>query len=119
MGTTPHPTAIRFVEDDHLLEITFSDDVTHEYRTEILRGYCPCAHCQGHGSMPHDWNELRREPEVLISDISQVGNYAICIAWEDGHNTGVYSFEILRQIAEEPSEVLGDYPPEQMDDVDW
>jgi len=111
--TTPHPTEIRFNEDARLLEITFSDDREYEYPTPILRGYCPCAHCQGHGSLPHTFNPIDHESEIVVSDISQVGAYAICIAWADGHNTGVYSFEMLRQIAEDPDELLEDYPPDE------
>ncbi|MFB6371558.1 MAG: gamma-butyrobetaine hydroxylase-like domain-containing protein, partial [Bradymonadaceae bacterium] len=110
---TPHQTEIRFIEDERLLKITFSDGEQYDYETPILRGYCPCAHCQGHGSMPHKFNKIRNESAIVIDDISQVGAYAICIAWADGHNTGVYSFEMLRQIANEPEEILEDYPPEE------
>ena len=114
MGVTPHPTQIRFDEDQKLLTITFSDGAEHEYRTAVLRGYCPCAHCQGHGSLPHRWNPVDDESQIAISDVSQVGSYAICIAWEDGHNTGVYSFDMLRTIAEDPDSILEDYPPEEL-----
>lgn len=116
MGVTPHPTEIRFDEEEKRLTIAFSDGEEHEYRTALLRGYCPCAHCQGHGSLPHKWNPIHHESEIVISDISQVGNYAICIAWEDGHNTGVYSFEMLRKIAKEPESLLEDYPPDDLSD---
>lgn len=112
MPPNPHPTEIRFVEDENLLVIEFSDGVEHEYRTEHLRGYCPCAHCQGHGSAPYDWNPPSSEAAISVADISQVGNYAICIAWEDGHSTGVYAFDLLRKMAEEPEEVMADFPPD-------
>jgi len=116
MGVTPHPTEIRFDDDQKVLTVAFSDGAEYQYRTAILRGYCPCAHCQGHGSLPHVWNPIRDESAITVSDISQVGNYAICIAWEDGHNTGVYSFEMLRTIAEDPGELLEDYPPDDLSD---
>ena len=112
MGLHPHPTEIRFNAEERLLKMTFSDDVSHDYPTPILRGYCPCAHCQGHGSMPHKWNPPSSEAAIRIADVTQVGAYAICIAWEDGHNTGVYSFEMLRRMIEEPREIFEDYPPE-------
>lgn len=114
MGKHPHPTEIRFNEEERLLKMTFSDDYEHDYETTLLRGYCPCAHCQGHGSMPHKWNPIPNESAVVVSDVSQVGSYALCIAWADGHNTGVYSFELLRKIAEEPESVLEDYPPDEI-----
>ena len=112
MGVHPHPTEIRFNEEERLLKMTFSDGVSHDYPTPILRGYCPCAHCQGHGSMPHKWNPPADESEIRVEDVTQVGGYAICIAWADGHNTGVYSFQMLRRIIEEPEELFEDYPPE-------
>lgn len=108
----PHPTEIRYNEEEGLLKMTFSDGEQHDYDTRILRGYCPCAHCQGHGSLPHKFNPIRSESAITVADVSQVGGYAICIAWEDGHNTGVYSFEMLRKIAEDPDSILEDYPPE-------
>ena len=106
MGWHAHPTEIRFVEDELLLDVTFSDDEEREYDTRILRGYCPCAHCQGHTPRPLNWNPPGARNQVIIADISQVGNYAMCIAWADGHNTGVYAFDLLRQFADEPEEVL-------------
>ncbi len=112
MGAHPHPTEIRFNEEERLLKMDFSDGEHHEYPTPILRGYCPCAHCQGHGSMPHEFNPIEHESQIVVSNVSQVGGYAICIAWQDGHNTGVYSFEMLRTIAEEPESIFEDYPPD-------
>ncbi|MFW5968499.1 MAG: gamma-butyrobetaine hydroxylase-like domain-containing protein [Persicimonas sp.] len=115
MSWHPHPTEIRFVEDDDTLHITFSDDEEFAYDTVILRGYCPCAHCQGHGSRPLKWNPPKNRSQIVIDDISQVGNYAICIAWADGHNTGVYSFEFLREMVDEErcEEMFEEYPPER------
>lgn len=112
MGWHPHPTEVRWLEDEHVLRITFSDDLQHDYRTEILRGYCPCARCQGHGSMPLKWQGIGDASQLAIDDISQVGNYGFCIAWSDGHNTGVYSWEFLRQIIEEPDKIFERWPVE-------
>jgi len=114
MGVHPHPTEIRFNEDDRTLTVTFSDDFTHAYRTAILRGYCPCAHCQGHGSTPYSWNPIQTESQIVVDDVSQVGTYAICIAWADGHSTGIYSFELLRKYAKQPETILEDYPPDEV-----
>ncbi len=112
MGPHAHPTEIRTVEADDILHIKFSDGAEIDFDTVILRGYCPCAHCQGHGSRPLKWNPPRAKSHVVVDDIGQVGNYAICIAWGDGHNTGVYSFEFLREIDEKPEEIFEGYPPE-------
>ena len=111
MGWHPHPTEIHFIEDEKILRITFSDDEQFDYDTRTLRGYCPCAMCQGHGSRPHVWNEPASEAAITVSDISQVGNYAMCIAWEDGHNKGIYSWELLRDMIDDPEELFEEWPP--------
>ena len=114
MSWHPHPTEIRTVEDEGVLHIKFSDDVEFDYDTTILRGYCPCAICQGHGSRPLKWNPPTFKKQLVIDDIGQVGNYAICIAWGDGHNTGVYSFEFLREVMDEDKAeaMFEEYPPD-------
>lgn len=111
MSWYPHPTEFRYLEDEGILRITFSDDKVFDYETMLLRGYCPCAHCQGHGSRPMNWVQPTLPLEIVVADITQVGNYAACIAWADGHNTGVYSFQYLREMVEDPEALLDDYPP--------
>lgn len=115
MGWHPHPTEIEFIDDEKVLSITFSDDEEIDYDTRILRGYCPCAMCQGHGSRPLAWNEPKGDAAITVSDISQVGNYAMCIAWEDGHNHGIYSWEFLRNIVDKPDDIFEDWPPPSSD----
>lgn len=112
MGWHPHPTEIESIADENTLKIKFSDDVEIDYDTRILRGYCPCALCQGHRPRPLDWNRPQSKQAVVVEDISQVGNYAMCIAWGDGHNKGIYSWEFLRQVEETPEEIFDEYPPE-------
>ena len=61
-----------------------------------LRGWCPCAMCQGHSSLKMAFHPAATEVEP--TDIYPVGNYAIAITWSDGHSTGIYRFEFLREI---------------------
>jgi len=69
---------------------------------EVLRGFCPCAHCQGHGGtinfIPGGNSELR--------EIETVGFYALKLVWGDGHDTGLYTFEYLRSLADRPEVTL-------------
>jgi DUF971 family protein len=92
------PTRIKAPHGATTTEITWSDGVRCIYPNEILRGYCPCAHCQGHGGtinfVPGGNSELR--------DLQPVGNYALALKWGDGHETGIYTFEYLRSLAERP-----------------
>ncbi len=64
----------------------------------ILRGYCPCAGCQGHsGTIAF---QERDGIALEIDDISLVGNYALAIKWFDGHDTGLYSYRYLRSLCQ-------------------
>lgn len=96
MSWYPHPTEIDYKASENLLRMTFSDGHVSEFPTRYLRGYCPCAYCQGHGSGPPKWQEVTHQRQINVADVSQVGNYALCIVWEDGHDTGIFSFQNLR-----------------------
>ncbi len=67
----------------------------------LLRGFCPCAHCQGHAG-PIRWTEGTEAltTEALeLTDVSEVGNYAVLLTWGDGHNTGIYAFPYLARLS--------------------
>jgi DUF971 family protein len=63
---------------------------------DVLRGYCPCAHCQGHG------NEIRwfEGGNTDLRDIERVGSYALQLVWGDRHDTGLYTFRYLRSLCQ-------------------
>ena len=76
------------------LTISWEDQHESHYPWWYLRGFCPCAACQGHGGayeyVTTDANEL--------GDVREVGNYAVNITWVGGHDTGIYPFELLRRL---------------------
>ena len=74
------------------MRITWDDGHIGEYNEPYLRGYCPCAMCQGHGSQRQFYFRARGE----VQEIRGVGNYAIEFRWHDGHSTGIYTYEYLR-----------------------
>lgn len=59
-----------------------------------LRGFCPCAQCQGHSG---GW-EFVSEASLGLVGIEEVGQYALNAIWDDGHRTGIYTFEALREL---------------------
>ena len=93
----PHPALIIPIMEEKSLRILWDDDLLSEYTFTYLRGWCPCAVCQGHGGsrnfIPVDNPQLE--------SISAVGNYAISPRWVDGHETGIYTFEYLRTLSEQ------------------
>ncbi|HWP57108.1 MAG TPA: DUF971 domain-containing protein [Candidatus Acidoferrales bacterium] len=88
------PVEIHHLKDKGLVRITWDDGHVGEYAREYLRGYCPCALCQGHGG------KIRfvEGAECGLQEISAVGNYAIQFTWSDGHSTGIYTFDYLRAL---------------------
>ncbi len=86
-------------ESDRQVSIKWSDDTETQYGAAQLRRACPCATCV------NEWTGekiLRSEsvPEVLIfNHISIVGRYALNFHFSDGHDTGIFSFKYLRELA--------------------
>src|SRR5713101_9684217 len=90
----PNPILVTPIEEEKLLRILWDDDQLGDYPFAYLRGWCPCAVCQGHGGERHF---VHVENPQLVS-LTTVGNYALNPAWSDGHQTGIYTFEHLRSL---------------------
>ena len=90
----PRPALVAPIEEEELLRILWDDDHLSDDPVAYLRGWCPCAVCQGHGG---ERRFVHVENPQLVS-ICTVGNYALNLAWSDGHQTGIYSFEYLRSL---------------------
>jgi DUF971 family protein len=102
----PVLTEVRRLADVRRLRLTWSDGHTAEYDYTYLRGWCPCAGCQGHSSVTIHYHP---PPGPVTADsIQPVGNYAISIAWSDGHSSGIYRFDLLREVCPCPS-CAGDF----------
>jgi DUF971 family protein len=90
------PTGVKAPHGARIFEISWADGTTHRLPHRILRGYCPCAGCQGHGGTTRFIDA--GDPE--LREVGQVGNYALELGWGDGHATGIYTFRYLRQLGE-------------------
>ena len=93
MSNSPIPSEISLHKRSHILEIKFDNDEKFEYSCEYLRCFSPSAEVQGHG--PGQETLQVGKESVNIEKIEQVGNYAISIFFDDGHHTGIYSWETL------------------------
>jgi DUF971 family protein len=89
------PTEARRLPERAALRLTWTDGHVGEYPYTYLRGWCPCAMCQGHsgGITFHE-----AAGPVSIETIQVVGNYALSFGFSDGHGTGIYRFDFLRQM---------------------
>lgn len=91
--SSPKPTEITLHKSKRTLEIAFSDGKRFELPCEYLRVYSPSAEVRGHGP-GQETLQLGKE-DVNIEKIEQVGTYAIQPTFDDGHNSGIYSWETL------------------------
>jgi DUF971 family protein len=91
--TTPHPTEIKLHKKSRLLEMSFADGSNFKLPCEYLRVFSPSAEVRGHGPGQETLQTGKREVE--ITDLAAVGNYAIQPFFSDGHDTGIYSWDLL------------------------
>jgi DUF971 family protein len=87
------------------IKIDWRDGHHSDYSLAYLRDECPCATCTGaHGTEPQKTNYVKQElfpmykPSLKMNSVEEVGQYAVRIHWNDGHSTGIYSFDHLRRI---------------------
>lgn len=92
----PKPASIKAPHGADWFEIEWQGGLKHRISNRVLRGYCPCAACQGH-SGPIRFVEGR---DSGLIEIQQVGNYALKLVWSDGHSSGLYSFPHLHKLGE-------------------
>ena len=83
------------------LRCRWDDGHQADFSFDHLRGWCPCAMCQGHGALQMSFHPAAGPVDAVA--IHAVGNYAITITWSDGHSTGIYRFEFLREICPCPA----------------
>lgn len=99
---SPQPTRFDYDEPARALLVEWDDGSVHRIPFDVLRRGCPCAAC--HGELGYAGRFMARpdlEPgEDDLADISLVGAYGLNIVWNDGHNTGIYTFERLREMGE-------------------
>jgi DUF971 family protein len=103
----PTPTELSFHRQSRVLEISFDDGSTFNLPCEFLRVYSPSAEVQGHG--PGQRVLQIDKEEVNIDQIEPVGNYAVCLHFDDEHNTGIYSWDYLYSLGKNQDTLWRDY----------
>jgi DUF971 family protein len=90
------PTGVKAPHGAQVMEMTWADGHRSPIPHELLRGFCPCAHCQGHGGDIH----FVAGGNLEIREIEQVGTYALTLTWGDGHSSGIYTYAYLRSLCQ-------------------
>lgn len=90
-------TRIHYHQQRRLLDLIYSDTSLQSLTAEFLRVHSPSAEVRGHGKP----KLVANKREVAIRAISPVGHYGVRLSFDDGHDSGLYSFEYLAQLARE------------------
>lgn len=105
-GTAADPEHIA-ISKSKGIKIDWKDGHRSDYSLEVLRDECPCATCTGaHGTVPQKTGYSKPgtspfpmyKPRLRMDLVEPVGGYAVRILWNDGHGTGIYSWDHLRRI---------------------
>jgi len=104
---TPIPTEIKLHQLSREMELTFSDGSHFRLTYEYLRVYSPSAEVRGHGPGQETLQTGKRNVEIKA--IEPVGNYAVQPVFSDGHDSGIYSWDLLYSLGKNQDELWSDY----------
>jgi len=97
VNTTPRVTSITLHRASHRLEVGFDSGETFQLPCEYLRVHSPSAEVQGHGPGQRVLQHGKRN--VNIAAIEPIGHYGVLLKFDDGHNTGIFSWSVLYDLA--------------------
>lgn len=95
------PSDWRIVPERRIFAVTWDDGQESEYAWEPFRRACPCAYCSGEGAYKGnvDANTKFTDTQTELKEVYAVGRYGLSPEWADGHDTGIYTFKMLRAAA--------------------
>ena len=107
MADHPLPTELQLHQQSRVLEITYDDGACFHLPCEYLRVYSPSAEVRGHTP---DQARLQIDKEAVnITDLEQVGSYAVKIVFDDGHRSGLYDWQYLYKLGRAWQPLWQDY----------
>ena len=101
------PTDIVLHQQSKLLEIAFDDGARYSLPFEFLRVYSPSAEVRGHGPGQEELQVGKQN--VVLRDVQAVGSYALKLVFDDGHDSGLYTWEYLHQLGKHQAALWEDY----------
>ncbi len=103
----PWPLEINVCENGKVLELSFDNDEKFLISAELLRVESPSAEVQGHGA--NEKKILPGKQAVVILAVEQVGNYAVKLRFDDGHDTGLFSWDLLHDYGIRQDSIMAEY----------
>jgi DUF971 family protein len=110
LGTKSWPVEIRLKTQERRLEVDFEDGASFSLPAELLRVESPSAEVQGHA--PSQKTLVAGKRHVGIRSVEPVGNYALRILFDDGHDTGLYSWRYLYELGQDADRRFAAYVAE-------
>ncbi len=107
MTEAPWPTDLTFSNATKTLRVTFDDDLSLDIPFELLRVESPSADVQGHAVGQK--RLVAGKKNVGVTGAEEVGSYAVRIVFDDGHDTGLFTWERLRRLGRDQAQLLADY----------
>ena len=104
---THKPTELRVKREEKVLEVDFDTGESFRIPAELLRVESPSAEVQGHG--PDQKNIVAGRRHVGIMEVTPVGNYAVCIKFDDLHDTGIYTWDLLYDFGQRKDQIWQGY----------
>ena len=99
MNQSPQPTELKLRTRSRLLDVRFDDGSHFELPFEYLRVNSPSAEVQGHG--PGQGTLVVGKEQVVVKTIEPIGQYAVRLVFDDGHDTGLYTWKYLHELGRE------------------
>lgn len=106
-ASTPWPTEIRLSPDKRTLTVTFEDGARYALQAEYLRVTSPSAEVQGHSKAQKQ--TVPGKIDVAIGSITPVGNYAVRLNFDDGHDTGLFTWTYLTELGRDHDKLWAAY----------
>ena len=103
----PHPTDNTLHRALHRLDVSFDSGETFQLPAEYLRVHSPSAEVQGHG--PGQKVTVPGKREVAIKAVAPTGNYAVRIAFDDGHDSGIFTWDYLYRLGTQKDALWQEY----------
>ena len=101
------PTEVKLRRQSNTLELSYSDGSQLEFSSEFLRVHSPSAEVRGHGKGQEVLQTGKRQ--VKLKNVEPVGNYAVKLEFDDGHSTGIFSWDYLISIGRDKKTLWDDY----------
>ena len=101
------PTEVKLRRQSNTLELSYSDGSQLEFSSEFLRVHSPSAEVRGHGNGQEVLQTGKRN--VKLKNLEPVGNYAVKLEFDDGHSTGIFSWDYLVSIGRDKKKLWEDY----------